>query len=146
MGSPPSLGTTEGCNSYDFVDWFFPGNTGQNKRYDYDTQRQKYVNLSTNIQEYMVERLEGGEWFNYTRTFADTNYYNVYLRYGSMYTMQLRLDRVTPGPTLSKLGEFYTTNALGRSNFRYAPLMTLVSTWLSGARAWSSSSHGSTPG
>ena len=48
----------------------------------------------------MVARLEGGEWYNYTRIFASTNYYNVYLRYGAMYTMQLRLDLVGPGPAL----------------------------------------------
>lgn len=122
-------GTTEGCYSYDYNDTFLPGYSGQNTRHDYDTQRQKYFALNPpdrDIHEYMLERLEGGEWYNYTRTFNSNNYYNVYLRYGAMYTMQLRLDRVTPGPTLNKLGEFFTTNALARCNFRYAPLMVQV--------------------
>ena len=121
-----SPGTTEGCYSFDYYDAMAPGYSGQNTRHDYDTQRQKYYNLDPtdhSIQEYMVARLEGGEWYNYTRIFASTNYYNVYLRYGAMYTTQLRLDVVTPGPTLTKLGEFYTTNALARCNFRYAPLL-----------------------
>jgi hypothetical protein len=125
-------GTSEGCllaGVVDSADNWFPGNHGQNRTYVYDTQRQKYYDadpVNHAIQEYMLERLEGGEWYHYTRTFASSNYYNVYLRVGSEFTMQLRLDRVTAGSTLNKLGEFYTTNSLGSCNMRYEPLMTAV--------------------
>ena len=131
-GGGQSPGTTEGDPSYavvDYVGWFYPGDTGQNTAYTYDTQRQKYYNVDPvnhAIQEYMLGDLEGGEWYNYTRIFASTNYYNVYLRHGSEYTMQLRLDQIAAGPTTNKLGEFYTTNALMKCNFRYAPLVTWV--------------------
>jgi hypothetical protein len=129
-------GTSEGDPSYtvvDYVDNWFPGNHGQNTEYVYDTQRQKYYNLDPvnhAIEEYMVSSTEGGEWCNYTRTFASTNYYNVYLRHGSEYTVQLRLDQIAGGPTAptatNYLGEFYTTNALMKCNYRYAPLVTWV--------------------
>ena len=125
-------GTSEGSPCYAVVDYlgnWFPGNTGENRAYVYDTQRKKYYDLDPqyhDIQEYALDRLEGGEWYNYTRTFAATNYYNVYLRAASEYTMQLSLSQIGAGPTTNKLGEFYTTNALWAANWRYSPLMTLV--------------------
>jgi hypothetical protein len=127
-GGGQSPGTCQGDPSYvvvEYAGWFFPGYTGQNEMYTYDTQRQKYIDVdpvNRGIQEYMLSELEGGEWYNYTRTFNGANYYNVYLRNASEYTEQLRLDRVSPGPT-TKLGEFYTTNALVKCNWRYAPLL-----------------------
>ena len=124
FGPKNSPGTTEGCYAYDYYE-AFGTYSGQNRRHIYDTQRQKYITVSTNIHEYMLERLEGGEWYNYTRIFNATNYYNVYLRHASEFNEQVRLDRILPGGTLSQLGEFYTTNALAKSNFRYAPLMAI---------------------
>jgi len=117
------VGTSAGCQTYAYLDALLPGFSGQNYRYDYDTLRQKYSLAATNLQEIMLERLEGGEWYNYTRTFYATNYYNVYLRHGSEHTEQLRLDQIAAGPATNKLGEFYTTNAFAKSNFRYAPLL-----------------------
>jgi hypothetical protein len=130
-GSGQGPGTSEGCVSYAVVDYsrnWFPGNVGENRMYVYDTQRKKYYDLDPvnhAIQEYMLERLEGGEWYNYTRTFDSNMYYNVYLRVGSEYTLQLNLSQITADAT-NKLGEFYTTNSLASSNWRYAPLMTPV--------------------
>jgi len=89
--------------------------------FSHDTQRQKYYAVDPNLQEYIVERTEGGEWMNYTRTFYGTNYYNVYLRVGCELSQQLSLDVV--GATTNNLGLFYTTNAFGKSNFRYEPLL-----------------------
>lgn len=135
-GSGQGPGTSEGDPSYQLLDWvsyWFPGDTGQNTMYVYDTQRQKYYDLDPvnhAIQEYMLDELEGGEWYNYSRTFASTNYYNVYLRHGSEFTEQLRLDQIVGGPTAptatNYLGEFYATAALMKCNFRYTPLMTWV--------------------
>ncbi len=124
-----SPGTSQGSfyTVVDYMGWWFPGNTGQNEARVFDTQRKKYYDLDPqhhDIQEYMLERLEGGEWYNYTRTFASANYYNVYLRYGSEYNLQLRLSQIGAGPTTNKLGEFYTTNAMVDANCRYVPLMT----------------------
>jgi hypothetical protein len=130
FGPTQSPGTTEGCPGYTYVQAFpappYPYSSGYIIRYQYDTQRKKYSDVDPGLEEYMLERLEGTEWYNYTRTFDSTNYYNVYLRHGSEFTEQLRLDRIVTGVSTNKLGEFYTTNAFARYNFRYAPLMTLV--------------------
>jgi hypothetical protein len=147
-----SPGTTQGAfySVVDYLGWWFPGNIGQNEKRVFDTQRQKYVNVSTNIQEYLLERLEGGEWYNYTRTFASSNYYNVYLRHGSEYNVQLSLSQIGPGPTTNKLGEFYTTAAMVTWNYCYTPLMTLVtppnSLIVNGTFAANASSFSAAPG
>jgi len=124
-----SPGTTEGCLTYavtDYMGYWFPGNSGENKAYVYDTQRKKYYDLDPvnhAIQEYMLERLEGGEWFNYTRTFDGSKKYKVYIRAGAEYTLNMTLLQISPGPATNTLGRFYTTNSLGTCNMRYVPLV-----------------------
>jgi len=88
---------------------------------NFDAQRQKYSAVDPNLQDYIVAGTQGGEWMNYTRIFNGANYYNVYLRVGCELSQQLSLDVV--GATTNNLGLFYTTNAFGKSNFRYEPLL-----------------------
>ncbi|MCL4786268.1 MAG: hypothetical protein KJ070_05655 [Verrucomicrobia bacterium] len=87
-------------------------------------QRQKYAEVG--VLEYVVARTEPGEWLNYTRSFADTNYL-VYLRVGSFGATQVRLDRVTSDPTTTDqattpLGFFNIPNNIMHINFTYEPL------------------------
>ncbi len=89
-----------------------------------DNQRQKYKAL--NIPEYQVVHTEPGEWFNYARKFAATNY-NVYLRVGCFSPTQAQLDMVggdtsSTNQTTAPLGMFDIPNNLMRINYIYVPL------------------------
>jgi hypothetical protein len=68
-----------------------------------------------------------GDWMNYTRNFAPTNY-NVYLRCGSFGDTSVHLDQVTSDPTVTnqttvRLGTFNVGNHIMRLNYKYEPLM-----------------------
>jgi hypothetical protein len=68
---------------------------------------------------------QGGDWFNYTRTFDGSQYYNVYLRHACAGSQQLNLYQIVgtdPTATTNYLGTFFGTNAM-LWNFRYAPLL-----------------------
>jgi hypothetical protein len=89
-----------------------------------DTTRQQYGTVS--LKEYEVTRTEAGEWLNYTRAFADTNYL-VYLRCGSYGTQDVELalvsgDTTSANQTTTTLGTFSIPNHLMRFNYRYEPL------------------------
>ncbi|MCO5051547.1 MAG: hypothetical protein M9920_04520 [Verrucomicrobiae bacterium] len=88
----------------------------------YDTQRSKYANLNPTLQEYVVTRVRGGEWLNYTRQFDGSKYYNVYLRAAAGLAMPVRLDQITTGPTTNALGQFQTPSTFFNFNYRYTPL------------------------
>ncbi len=87
-------------------------------------QRQHYA--STGLLEYVVARTEPGEWLNYTRVFANTNYL-VYLRVGSFGATEVRLDSVsgditTTTQTTTPLGTFTIPNTIMHINHVYEPL------------------------
>ncbi|MHB8523110.1 MAG: carbohydrate-binding protein [Limisphaerales bacterium] len=89
-----------------------------------DTIRQKYA--TNNLSEYEVHRTEGGEWMNYTRVFAPTNY-DVYLRVASTATQHVRFDLVggdptTTNQTTSPQGPFLVPSTGIRSTYLYVPL------------------------
>ncbi|MGA2865515.1 MAG: hypothetical protein ABSF95_13665 [Verrucomicrobiota bacterium] len=89
-----------------------------------DHQRQQYAVVG--VPEYEVVHTEPGEWLNYTRAFAPTNY-NVYLRVASYSPTQAELDAVSGDPTTSdqtasSLGLFDIPNNLMRINYAYVPL------------------------
>ena len=90
-----------------------------------DTTRHKYEVLG--LKEYGVARTEAGEWLNYTRSFADTNYY-VFLRCGSYGAVPVQLDLVggditTTNQTTTPLGTFQVQSHLAHFNYRYEPLL-----------------------
>ncbi len=92
----------------------------------HDTQRAKYA--STNVLEYQVRLTSPGDWMNYTRNFAPTNY-NVYLRCGSFGDTTVYLDQVTSDPTTTnqttaRLGAFNVGNHIMRLNYKYEQLMS----------------------
>jgi len=89
----------------------------------FDTQRQKYFNVNSNLFDYVVERTEGGEWLNYTRVFTNASFYNVYLRYNSGLAQPLSLDRIGAGPTTNNLGTFAVQGSSALGNYRYAPML-----------------------
>ena len=89
----------------------------------FDTQRQKYYNVNPALQDYVVERTEGGEWLNYTRIFTNSSYYNVYLRYNSGLAQPLSLDQIGSGPTTNNLGAFTVKSSSVLGNYRYAPML-----------------------
>ena len=103
----------------------------------YDTQRSKYSSLNPGLQEAIVERIEGGEWLNYTRTFDGTKTYNVYLRAACGLAQPVRLDRIGAGPTTNLVGQFNVPSTFQIHNYRYTPLLTtngsLASVNLTGA-------------
>jgi hypothetical protein len=89
-----------------------------------EMHRQKYAALG--LQEYVIARTEPGEWLNYTRSFADTNYL-VYLRVGSFGATDARLDLVsgditTTNQTTTALGTFSIPNNIMHINETYEPL------------------------
>lgn len=91
----------------------------------HDTQRSQYV--ATNVWEYQVRLTSPGDWMNYTRIFAPTNYL-VFLRCGSFGSTTIYLDKVTSDPTTNgqttvRLGTFNVDNHLMRLNYKYIPLM-----------------------
>lgn len=89
----------------------------------YDTQRSKYSGLNATLQEYLVTRVRGGEWLNYTRTFDGTKYYNVYLRAAAGLAMPVRLDRIAAGSSTNALGSFQVPSTFFTHNYRYTPLV-----------------------
>lgn len=114
------VGTIQG-NRDDIEDLNHPNDP--NNRVN-DHQRQKYAVVGVN--EYEVSRTEAGEWLNYTRVFADTNYY-VFLRCGSFGNQPVNLDLVTSdittsNQTTSPLGTFAVGNHLLHFNYKYEPL------------------------
>lgn len=87
--------------------------------------RKKYADLR--LQEYVVARTEPGEWLNYTRKFADTNYY-VFLRCGSFGATEAELSLVTSDPAApdqktTSLGKFSIPNNIMHINHTYVPLL-----------------------
>jgi hypothetical protein len=90
-----------------------------------DTQRSQYV--ATNVWEYQVRLTSPGDWLNYTRVFAPSNY-TVYLRCSSFGATTVYLDKVTSDPTVAgqttvNLGAFNIGNHIQRLNYTYEPLM-----------------------
>ncbi len=90
----------------------------------YDTQRTKYSSLNATLQEYIVERTEGGEWENYTRIFNGSKTYNAYLRAAGGLAQPVRLDQIAAGPVTNLLGRFNVPSTFFVHNYRYAPLVT----------------------
>ncbi len=89
-----------------------------------DHQRQKYVQAK--LPEYEVAHTDPGEWLDYTRVFAPTNY-NVFLRVASFSSTEAEMDLVggettTTNQTTTPLGRFEIPNDLMRINYRYVPL------------------------
>jgi hypothetical protein len=90
-----------------------------------DNTRQKYS--VSNLVEYLVIRTHAGDWLNYSRSFAATNYF-CFLRAGSFSSIQTSLSRVTSDPTqtnqvTSPLGTFNIPNLIRKSEFTYIPLL-----------------------
>jgi len=114
------VGTTLGTFTHQYSDGNDP-NVVVNA-HSFDTQRQKYFNENPALNEYVVERTEGGEWLNYTRIFSPSNYYNVYLRYNSALPVVFLLDQIGAGPTTNNLGGFATQPSSVLGNYRYTAL------------------------
>jgi hypothetical protein len=117
-----SVGTEEGA-VFDIYGWHDLTQTFYGRKYD--MLRQKYSSWTNNVQEYLVMATQGGDWFNYTRTFDGSQYYNVYLRHACAGSQQLNLYQIVgtdPTATTNYLGTFFGTNAM-LWNFRYAPLL-----------------------
>lgn len=90
----------------------------------YDTQRSKYASLADGtVQEYIVERTEGGEWLNYTRIFDGSKTYNAYLRAAGGLAQPVRLDQIAAGPATNALGWFNVPSTFFVNNYRYVPLV-----------------------
>jgi len=151
IGSPNTYAEQLGTATVDFFDYDSSAHNGDNEfrsadavgtqngsvEYQYawqggaplwrgfDTLRAKYLAAQADgtLVECGVERTEGGEWLNYTRSFDAGKTYNVYLRHGCALTQTLSLDQIAAGPATNNLGTFSCVNALTRSNFRYAPLL-----------------------
>jgi len=90
-----------------------------------DNTRQKYA--VSNLVEFLVVRTHAGDWLNYTRSFAATNYF-AFLRVGSFYSANLTLSQVTGDRTATNqttvdLGTFTVPNQIRKSNFSYVPLL-----------------------
>lgn len=89
----------------------------------YDTQRNKYSSLA--LQDYIVNRTEGGEWLNYTRVFDGSKTYNAYLRAGAGLAQPVRLDQIAAGPATNALGWFNVPSTFYVNNYGYVPLVTV---------------------
>lgn len=90
-----------------------------------DTQRSQYA--ISNVLEYQVRLTSPGDWMNYTRSFAATNYH-VYLRCGSFGSTTVYLDQVTTDPSVARQeairhGAFNVGNHIMRLNYQYEQLM-----------------------
>jgi hypothetical protein len=114
-------GTTAGTVTHSYGDPAYPGSILFYR--NYDTQRQKYSNVNSNLYDYVLMRTEGGEWLNYTRIFTNAAYYNVYLRYNSGLFQPLSLDQIGAGPTTNNLGTFAVKSSAAMGNYRYAPML-----------------------
>jgi hypothetical protein len=89
-----------------------------------DTPRADH--LATNVADYIVWRMQSGEWMNYTRTFPAGNW-NVYLRVSSQAREDVRFDEITGDrsqPNQAKVlrGNFLVPNTGSSTRFRYVPL------------------------
>ncbi|NOS70938.1 MAG: hypothetical protein HOP33_13530 [Verrucomicrobia bacterium] len=117
-----AVGTQQGnCVTYAFGDvtqTVLPYGISQS----YDNQRSKYSSLSPTLQEYILERTEGGEWMNYTRIFDGSKTYNVFLRAAGSLAQPVRLDQI--GATTNTLGSFNVPSTFFVDNYRYTPLVT----------------------
>ena len=89
----------------------------------YDTQRKRFSNVNSSLQDYIVERCEGGEWLNYTRIFKGTNSYNAYLRSAAGLAQPVRLDTIGPGNVTNILGRFNVASSFYLNNYTYTPLL-----------------------
>lgn len=90
-----------------------------------DTALQKYSSLD--LPDYQIHHTEGGEWLNYTRSFAPGRYI-VYLRLSSFSPQDLLFDEVTsdrtvPGQSTVPVGKFPVSNTSHVSTYRYFPLV-----------------------
>ena len=70
------------------------------------------------IRDYEIERLNAGDWANYTRTFEEAGSFQIYLRANASADQTVRLDRVTSDPSrenqeLEFLGSFRVLSAGG---------------------------------
>lgn len=88
----------------------------------YDTQRSKYSSVDPTLQEYIVERTQGGQWLNYTRIFSGTAY-NVYLRAAAGLAQPIRLDQIVADTATNYLGTFNVDSTFYNNNYGYTPLM-----------------------
>ncbi len=91
-----------------------------------DFIREQYQ--SVDLPEFQITNTEGGEWLNYTRTFAEGDYH-VYLRGAGRATQEIHLDQVTsaatePDQSTTRLGTFTLPNMGMEFNYRFVPLQT----------------------
>ncbi len=105
------------------TDWVPPWNANYDR--PDDNTRKKYSDPG--LAEYLVIRTHAGDWLNYSRSFAATNYF-AFLRAGAFATTTATLSQVTSDPTAAnqttaELGAFDIPNTIRRSNFRYIPLL-----------------------
>jgi hypothetical protein len=89
----------------------------------FENRRSKYSSLDPTLQEYIVERTEGGEWLNYTRVFDGTKKYNAYLRAAAGLGQPVRLDQIAAGPATNLLGRFNVPDTFYNHNYCYTPLV-----------------------
>jgi len=88
----------------------------------YDTQRSKYANVNPALHEYIVTRLEGSEWLNYTRVFEGTRHYNAYLRTACGLAQPVAFQHIAAGPATNTLGRFEVPSTFYHHNYQYVPL------------------------
>jgi hypothetical protein len=80
------------------------------------------------IDEYIMEKLQTNNWFNYTHEWPNTNYI-VFLRGGARFTNFIyKVDRVTsdyklPSQTTANLGKFVVQALARRETLKYYPLV-----------------------
>ncbi len=91
-----------------------------------DLSRKKYLDLDIAAWDLDLNQVQAGEWLNYTRTFASTNYV-IYLRARATAAQTLTLSRVTgnrtqPNQAIQMLGEFQIPATAG---YEYIPLRDL---------------------
>ncbi len=84
------------------------------------------------VPDYTLEKIQAGEWCNYTHIFPATNYL-VYLRVGARAAMQFQLSRVTsdrkqPNQTTVSLGVFNVPLGATKDIHTYKPLVDAFGT------------------
>ena len=88
-----------------------------------DALREKYVTAGEGIQDFDVERVQTGEWYNYTRTLPSGTY-QVLLRARARATQSLALGSVSDpsgaNQAVSELGQFSVSSTGG--SYRFFPL------------------------
>ncbi len=118
-----SVGTQQG----NFGDLVGADNANYHYSRTLENQRSKYSSVNPTLQEYIVERTEGGEWLNYTRVFDGAKTYNAYLRAGCGLAQPVRLDQIIgtdPSATTNTLGWFNVPSTSYNEHYRYTPLVT----------------------